>query len=256
MQWFRNLFGNKAAPARPSVRPQLEALEERQLLNASVVFDAAGNKTTFIVYENANETDGTAYRIDKNGAVMIGQKVLNVHGYLDPKGQVGLDIVYANGQAFEFDSTGARTIGTSGILDASRAYDKNGNFKLDVLYNDGKGNGTGNLVEYTNTGFTQTANVVWATAYLDVNGALGAAVEYSVDGQGNVQAFAFDSTGVRTLFTTSDRFNTQNVNDYQQATDPNGRAIIDITTYGDQCFEYGPTTVTNLGGNVLEANPF
>jgi hypothetical protein len=244
MQWFHNLFAKKAAPARPSVRPQLEALEERQLLNASVVFNAAGEKTTFVVFNNGN-----AFQFDKTGGKQIGSGVRVVNGFLDPKGNVGIDITYLNGQAFEFDSTGARTIGTANILDASRAYDKSGNFKWDILYADGKGFGTGNLVEYTNKGFsTLTTNAIFGTAYLDVNGVLGNAYGIFNSGNLNDSAFTFDSTGVKTLYNGS-AFGDP-VTDYSQVNNGTTAVVIDETFGFGGCLEFtatnSPITATGV----------
>jgi hypothetical protein len=59
MSWFRNLLARTSRPRpapRPSCRPRQEALEGRQLLNASTAFDAAGNTFRLVLDEAGGES--------------------------------------------------------------------------------------------------------------------------------------------------------------------------------------------------------
>src|SRR5262249_24173346 len=50
MNWMRNWFAPRRAKSTPATfRPRLEPLKDRQLLNASSVFDGAGHRVTFVV---------------------------------------------------------------------------------------------------------------------------------------------------------------------------------------------------------------
>jgi len=254
MKSFRNWLGlgrgaNRPFPQRPSARPTLEALEDRNLLNASVAFDAAGNMAQVVVFNNGN-----AYMYTNTGATLIGQSVRVAHVFRDAGGKIGLDIVYNNGNAYEFTSTGSTTLGVGNVLDASRAYDARGNFKLDVLYNNGLSNGTGNLFEYTNTGVTQLSQTaIFATAYVDVNGQLGRAVGILDTLANNIQAFAQDSTGTRTLYKGSSGGDP--VTDYDQSspaiaqTNALAQTLVDLTFGFGGCIQIGPGTAVNSIGS-------
>ena len=141
------------------------------------------------------------------------------HGFRDAAGQVGFDIVYNNGVAFEFDSTHSQMLGTN-ILDASRAYDAKGDTKLEVLYT--VSGSTGNLFEYTNTGASMIAqNVRFATTYVDTSGALGLAIGYFDAGHGAIKAYTIDSKGTTTLYDGSSGGDP--VTDYDQSSPGSGR---------------------------------
>jgi hypothetical protein len=256
MNWFRKLLGseNKAASSRPPARPTVEALEDRCLPNATSVLTAAG-KTTFAVYNT-----GLLFRYDPNGTgAMIGTGVRVAHGFKDAKGGVGLDVVYQNGNAYEFDSTGAVTlqIQTLNVLDMSRAFDAKGNFKLDILYTAGGApvvpgfnfDTTGNLFEFTNTGGSQIGSSVrWATVYVDAKGNLGNAVGF-VTAQANLFAFRNDSTGNALLYNSPDG-TTQDLTDYSQSLTSTGQAVIDVTFgrfAGTYSLEFTGNSVIALG---------
>jgi len=253
MKWFRNRQQTtRRAPIRPSARPSVEALEDRNLLNASVAFDAAGNMATVVVFAPAAgsiDAGGNAYLFTSTGATLIGTNVRVAHVFRDVNGKIGFDIVYANsggnpaagGVAFEFDSTGSRTLGNN-VLDASRAFDAKGNFVLDVIYAEpGSVAGSGNLFQYTNTSATFLGrNFYFASAFVDAKGVLGNA--YGIRDTNSsagpffptARAFVVDSTGARLL--ASGFFNgpasDQNsaLQDYDQTTDPQGRAVVVVTS--------------------------
>jgi hypothetical protein len=207
----------------------VEALEDRNLLNVSTVFDSAGNIVQFVVYQG-----GGLVRYDATGGhVVVNSGVRVAHGFRDFAGQVGVDIVLSSGAALEYDSTGGHMLASSGVLDLSRAYDARGNFKLDVVYTTGSPpfgpDLTGTLIEYTNTSVTKIAdNVRWATAYVDTNGGLGLA--FGAIGGGNLVVFRYDTTVNIVLYNSPDGA-TQDLTDYSQAEDLNGHVWVD-TTYG------------------------
>jgi hypothetical protein len=272
MKWFRNLVGsaNKVASSRPSARPSVEALEDRclpaiivgiHLPNVSVAFDSAGKMSKAVVFAGAggNVADNNAYIFNPDGtATFLGKNISLVHLYRDANGKIGMDIVYnnlannpaaapgSNGAAFEFDSTGpGRMVGTN-IDDYSRSIDANGNFRLEVVYDDGSGTGEGNLYEYTKAGGTPLAGkVFFATSYLDSKGALGLAYG-RVDGVA-FRSFAFDSTGGRALGL--------NVTDYEQGSNPVSSTNTTATFVIDETFLGGFTQeFTFPGGAALSAS--
>jgi hypothetical protein len=232
MKWLRRWLSpvrtkSTLAPVGPKFRPRLEALEDRNLMNVSSVFDSAGNLVQFVVVQG-----GGLYRYDSNsGTLLADSGVRVVHAFRDPFGQVGLDVVYSSGQAFEYDSTGGHFMGTN-ILNMSRAYDAAGNFKLDVIYTASSppfgSDLTGTLVEYTNTSVTTLAsNVRWVSNYVDVNGGLGIAVGI-ISGGGNLVAYRQDTTGSFLLYNSPDGA-TQDLTDYSQAEGLNGELLVGVT---------------------------
>ena len=235
MKWLRRWLSpaprnGPYGPSRPTFRPRVEALEDRNLLNVSSVFDSAGNLVQFSVNEG-----GALIRYDSNGAgtMLASSGVRVVHAFRDLSGQVGLDVVYDSGMAFEYDSTGGHFMGSQ-ILNMSRAYDAAGNFKLDVVYTTASPpfgpDLTGTLIEYTNTTVTKIADSVrWVSNYVDPNGELGVAVGV-ISGGGNLVAFRGDSLGSTVLYNAPDGA-TQDLTDYCQAEDLSGRLLL-ITTYG------------------------
>ena len=82
---LRKLFATSAA-RRPqarrkdgvarTARPQLEALEDRQLLNASAAFDAAGNKLQLLV-----DTAGTLTEIYLGQTTTLATDVRRAHAW-------------------------------------------------------------------------------------------------------------------------------------------------------------------------------
>ena len=265
MRSFRNWLGGgrptaRRAPVRPTARPAVEALEDRNLLNASVAFDAAGNMAQVVVFNT-----GVAFEYSsaiQGGGAVIGTGVRVAHVFRDAAGKIGLDIVYNTGAAFEFTSTGSRQIGNNNVLDVSTAFDAKGNFQTDVIYNAGTG-GAGNLFEYTNTSAKLLSTIaIFASAYVDVNGQLGRALGVFDIGHGTDLSFTQDSTGTKTLYNGSSGGDP--VTDYDQSSPAglnNTQAVItaqtiSTVTFGfGGCLQFGPgQTLQAIGeGNVASA---
>jgi hypothetical protein len=237
-------------------RPRLEALEDRNVMNVSVAFSAAGDMTVVAVYDN-----GAMVSYDSAGAHLLADSGIRVaHLFRDPSGQVGLDVVSAAGAAVEYDSTGAHVLATSGVLDLSRAYRADGDFKLEVLYNDGSGL-TGRLVEYTPTSVTLLNTAAYfATAYIDAAGQFGLAIG-TVDAVANALVSAADSRGTTTLYNGSFVI-TQCLGDYDEAFDLAGRVFVDVVFNPGNAGggslgsphtgrEFGPEGAVGLGLNVM-----
>jgi hypothetical protein len=259
MGWLNTLFGSKRnrladRPGSPAFRPRVERLEDRRLFNVSPVFDAQGHLSRYIVHD-----DGSLTLFNQTGAhVLAASGVRVAHGFRDRRGRAGVDIVYTNGNAFEIDSFGSHFIGNN-ILDMSRAYDALGNFRLEVIYNDGSGF-TGMLVQSTKSGTTVLGTgVKFATAYLDAAGHFGLAVG-KVDASSNLLATTQDSKGTRVLYSGSFVI-TQAIGDYDQAVDPKGRLYIDLVfnpansgpgSLGSPHtgLEFGPVGISHWGINI------
>jgi hypothetical protein len=229
MSWLRSLFAgrHRSRPAsQPSTSPpRLEGLEERVVPNASVAFTSKGAMVETVVYDN-----GSLVQFDNTGARVLATSGIRVaHAFRDLKGNVGMDVVYQSGLAFEYDSNGGTFIG-SNILDLSRAYAANGDFRLEVLYSDSGTFGnqaTGNLVEFSPTAVRMVGSKVYfATAYVDAHGQFGLA-QGTIDASSNALAAAADSFGSRLLYNGSSVI-TQALGDYDQTTDPSGQAFINL----------------------------
>ncbi len=254
MKWLRRWLSpsrrnDRSGQSGPTFRPRVEALEDRNLLNVSSVFDSAGNLVQFVVFQG-----GGLVRYDSNGSgtVLVDSGVRVVHAFKDPTGQVGLDVVYFDGRAFEYDSTGVHFMGDH-ILNLSRAYDAAGNFKLDVIYTTGSPpfgpDLTGQLIEYTNTTVTKLAdNARWVSAYVDANGGLGIAA--GVLSGGALVVLRNDTLGSTVLYNSPDGA-TLGVTDYSQASDLNGR-VLTIVTYGRFAGTYALETFTT--GTIILGN--
>jgi hypothetical protein len=236
MSWFRNLFGGRR-PSRSASRPfysrlRLEDLEGRLVPNASVAFSAQGAMVEVVTYDN-----GSLVLFDSLGAHTLvdpsvpgATPVRVAHAFRDQSGGVGIDVVYQTGLAFEYDSTHAVFMGPN-VLDLSRVYGANGDFRLYVVYGSGGGFGnlaTGSLVEFSPTAVRTllTSNVSFATGYLDPNGQFGLA-EGTIDGSANSLVTTADSTGTQVLYNGSAVI-TQCVGDYDRTTDPSGGAFINV----------------------------
>jgi hypothetical protein len=273
MGWLSTLFGSKRnrpadRPRSPSFRPRVEELEDRRLLNVSPVFDGHGHFFRLVVHDNGSLTlTGSAgYHVLAKSGVRV------AHGFRDARGNLGMDIVYTNGKAFEIDSFGARLVGSK-ILDLSRAYDAFGNSRLEVLVNDGSGF-TGILIQRTNGGkATKLATgVKWATAYEDFAGHFGLAFA-TVDAVANELAVKRDSAGRQVLYQGSFVI-TQALGDYDQALDPRALPNINLEfgaglyTYIDEvrnpgnagggslgsphtAVEFGPMGLRGFGFNIM-----
>jgi hypothetical protein len=151
MTWFRNLLARASRPRpaprpRLSVRPRLEALECRQLLNASTAFDAAGNPFTLVV-DNA----GTLTRTYLGQTATLATDVRRAHAYRDSDGSVGFTIIYNRLNAYDYDHTGGHFLGL-GIVDVGKAFDRAGHLQEDITYATPGGYVT---YEYTSTGAHQ-----------------------------------------------------------------------------------------------------
>jgi hypothetical protein len=121
-----------------SYRPQLEGLEERLVLNASRVWDAAGNLYYFVNYAN-----GGLYRYDATGVSFLGGGVRSVHAFRDAQGLLGFDVVFDTGPTpsgvnapevgIEYDATGSHYI-SSGLVSAATSYDNLGRKTVDLVF--------------------------------------------------------------------------------------------------------------------------
>jgi hypothetical protein len=180
------------------------------------------------------------------------------HVFRDAAGKIGLDIVYTSGLAAEFSSTGNRVIGNSNVLDLSTAFDSKGNVQTEVVFDDGLGNGTGNLFEFTNSGNKLLAtNATFATAYVDTNGKLGRAIGlFSNPATFLRQSFAQDSTGTRFLFNGNGQ---DFVGDYDQSSPASTQnaatqTVSNISNFVNGCFQFGPGQTVQVVGYDNVAN--
>ncbi len=220
MGWFSTLFGSKRnrpadRPRGPAFRPRVEELEDRRLMNVSPAFDSQGHLYRLFVYDNGSMalSGPTGYHVLASSNVRV------AHLFRDARGQVGMDVVYTNGNAYETDSFGGRFMGSK-VLDLSRAYDARGNSLLEILYDDGSGI-TGNLFQGYGSTFTKVATGVrFATAYVDFAGNLGRAIA-TIDFAANETAYTQDSAGTRVLYHGAFVI-TQALGDYDQAVAPAG----------------------------------
>jgi len=144
MSWMRKWFSPRRPKLAPrTFRPCLESLEDRQLLNASSVFDGAGHRVTFVV-----DSTNTLTRYDRTGSHVITHNVLRAHGYRDINGGVGITIAFTNFTAVDVNHTGTHSLG-SDIVDAAKAFDAHGHFVFDITNSMGSNFLT---TEFTNAG--------------------------------------------------------------------------------------------------------
>jgi hypothetical protein len=245
MGWLMDKAGRLApAPRCPTFRPRLEALEDRRLLNASAVLDAAGNSFRL----NVNAT-GTLTETYLGQTATLATGVLRAHAYRDADGSIGITVVYNlnNGTfaAFDYDHTGGHYLGNN-VIDVDKAFDRAGHIQEDVTYSGPTGFVT---VEYNSTG----AHVVPQGGFYyllihpfqDAQGALGEDVSYVTLGPSGPSAslIEYDSAGAhyegRDII--ADRYY-----------DPSGRGFAyDVTYRGDAAVEYTDTAATGLGSSGL-----
>jgi hypothetical protein len=247
MTWFRNLIARTSRPAprpRPPCRPRLEALEGRQLLNASTAFDAAGNQLRLLV-----DTSGKLTETYLGQTATLATGVARAHAYRDSDGSIGITVVYNNGfTAYDYDHTGGHYLGQH-IFDVDKAFDRAGHVQEDVTYY--AGGNTYATFEYTSTGAYQVAQPPGTYAlqihpFQDSQGNLGEDVTYFDLNNGvYVQSLIeYDSTGGRYIGqgAVADR-----------AYDPTGQQFAyDVSYYASfVAVEYTNSSATLLGTDIL-----
>jgi hypothetical protein len=257
---------------RPSVRPsstrvparrsaaqlRVERLEDRTVPNATSVFDAHGHLNTYVVHH-----DGTMTLTNNTGTSPVdlrpGSLVRIAHAYLDAKHHVSLDVVYQDGMAFEYDSTGGKFIHDN-VLDMSHVIGRRkGQFQFDLLlstaavYSSGP-DLEGTLVETTDSGTTTIgSNVRWISNFLDAKGKPGLYMG-AIDGSGNLVVTRKDSIGTTTVYTSPDGA-TQDITDVSEAR-RGSNVVIDLTfgrfagTYALQVSRAGVIALGN-GTDIL-----
>jgi hypothetical protein len=237
-------------------RPLVERLEDRKLFNVSSVFDNAGVLNTFIVHQDGSLT------VSKNGGtetpvnLRAGVTVRVAHAYLDNFKRVALDVVYSDGQAYEYNTTGIHFI-DSNVLDMSHAIGKNGQFRIDILYHDATAYSAtpdqkGTLVTISNSGTSVSdPNVRWVSNYVDSAGNIGSVIGVIDAAANHLIVTRSDSLGTGVIYDSPDGA-TQDLTDYSQ-TSFNGKVVVDITTgrfAGAAAYEFASSgTIFKLIGN-------
>jgi hypothetical protein len=244
---LRKLFATSAA-RRPqarrkdgvarTARPQLEALEDRQLLNASAAFDAAGNQARLLVDGAGNLTETYLGQ-----TTQLATGVLRAHAYRDSDGSIGITVVYQNQSAFDYDHSGGHYLGQN-IVDVDKAFDRAGHVQEDVTYDLGGGFAT---FEYTSTGARQVAQqgflALLIHPFQDSQGNLGEDVTYFPSGSTPITLIEYDSSGAHYLGqgTEADR-----------AYGPDGQqTALDVTYASFVAIEYTNSSATVLGTDIL-----
>ncbi len=231
--WLPSSAGQGRSADRGRFRPEVEGLEERQVLNAAAIFTPAGQLVTITVRQ-----DGTLWRNDSvRGSVKQdfrpGQTVRVAHPYLDANNKVGVDVVFSDGMAFEYDSLGSHFVGNN-ILDLSRSRGTDG-FRLEILSSTASPpygpDLTGTLTEFTRAGSRVVdTNVRWASTYTDLKGktalAYGKILTTGPD-SGHLFAQKIDSFGTFLLYNSPDGA-TQDLTDYYQ-TSSGGFTVTHVT---------------------------
>ena len=249
MSWLRNLIARASRPRpaprpRPACRPRLEALEGRQLLNASAVLDAAGNTFRLVVDKAGKLTE--TYLGQTTTLATAG--VHRAHAYRDSDGSIGITVIYQNLTAYDYDHTGGHYLGQN-IVDVDKAFDRAGHVQEDVTYY--AGGNTYATFEYTSTGAYQVAQPPGTYAlqihpFQDSQGNLGEDVTYFDLNNGvYVQSLIeYDSTGGRYIGqgAVADR-----------AYDPTGQQFAyDVSYYASfVAVEYTNSSATLLGTDIL-----
>jgi hypothetical protein len=222
-----------------TTRPQLEALEDRQLLNASAAFDAAGNKLQLLV-----DTAGTLTEIYLGQTTTLATDVRRAHAYRDSDGSVGFTILYQNLNAYDYDHTGGHYLGQN-IVDVDKAFDRAGHLQEDITYSTPGGFAT---FEYTSAGARQVPqqgiDEVLIHPFQDSQGNLGEDVSYINFNNGafTVTLVEYDSGGAHYLGQNAEA---------DRAYDPTGQqTALDITYASGVAVEYTNSSATLLGTNI------
>jgi hypothetical protein len=243
MSWFRNLLarGSQPRPAggqRPSVRPLLEALECRQLLNASTAFDAAGNPFT-LLSDNAGKLTETYL----GQTTTLANNVVRAHAYRDSDGSVGFTIIYGDNNGYtavDYDHTGGHYLG-QGIVDVDKAFDKAGHLQEDITYLSG---GVYATYEYTGTGAHQVPqqgfHALLIHPFQDSQGNFGEDVSYfSSMSAGLVE---YDSSGAHYVAQDAEA---------DRGYGPSAQQVaFDVTYAGGIAVEYTNSSATVLGTDI------
>jgi hypothetical protein len=241
MTWFRNLFAptsrpRPAARPRPDCRPRLEALEDRQLLNASTAFDAAGHQMRLLVDNNGKLTESFMGQ-----TTTLATGVARAHAYRDSDGSIGITVIYNNGlAAFDYDHTGGHYLG-KGIYDVDKAFDTAGHLQEDVTYYSGGKYGT---FEFTNTSAQQIAQgslfAVYVHPFQDYWGNIGEEVTYQ--GGAGTSLIEYDSSGAHYLGQNAVADKAYDPTDHMFA--------LDVTYQNQLAIEYTDVWATTLGTNI------
>ncbi len=127
---------------------------------------------------------GALYQYDSGGGHYLGTGFQAVSIAYDAAGNEVIDVVYTSGQLFQYDSGGGHYLGT-GFKTASVAFDRAGNEILDVLY------GSGQLIQYDATGGHYLGSGVQSVSVgVDARGAEVLGIVYA-----NGAAYQYNSSG-------------------------------------------------------------
>jgi hypothetical protein len=245
MTWFRNRISRTSRPRpaprpRPACRPRLEALEGRQLLNASAAFDAAGHQLRLLVDEFGKLTETYLGQ-----TTTLATGVARAHAYRDSDGSIGVTVVYNNFTAYDYDHSGGHYLGPH-IFDVDKAFDRAGHIQEDVTFLLG---GVYTTYEYTSTaGEHQVAQQGFSALQIhpfqDSQGNLGEDVTYYNGGSTPI-LIEYDSAGAHNMGqgAVADR-----------AYDASGQQTAYDVVYGSGVaveYTYGSATVlgTNIGSS-------
>ena len=241
MTWLRNLLAraSRSRPAprpRPSCRPRLEALEDRQLLNASAVFDSAGN-TFRLVVDNFGKLTETYL----GQTTTLSTGVYRAHAYRDIDGSIGITVVYNNLTAYDYDHTGGHYLGAN-IADVDKAFDRAGHIQEDLTFYSG---GVYTTYEYTSTaGERQVAQggffALFIHPFQDSQGNLGEDVTY-IDSNGT-SLIEYDSSGAHYMGKGAEADRAYSLSGQQTA--------YDVTYDTDVAYEFTYKTATLLGTDI------
>jgi len=239
MQWLRNWFrrprGDRALSVRRSYRPELDALEDRRLMNVSSIFNSLGVLTTYVV-----DQPGKLTRIDNHGAHVLnvrpslptGVTVRVAHGYLDAKGKAAVDVLFTDGQAWQSDFRGAHFV-AGNVLNMSTVVTKTGIKNFFLFADAGTGSPpfgtdlTGTLVvNFHGVNTTLDTKIRWVNTFVDASGRLGL-IRGKILASGNLVVTKTIGAAVRTMYNSPDGA-TQDLTDYSQTTS-NGQTVFDVT---------------------------